>query len=370
MAAANDPRMPPRTTDLATVLDFLKEGVDQIMTKGRADISLPRYSSLCTTLYNYITSGNFKNDRGPPESDGIEGRKTPLYVNMGTERTKRPSDFNEKVSAPYLLLVRYFARHSAGILDKADALRDEALLRYYAEEWDRYVDGAGCVGRVFSHLNRFYVNPARCKGQKGVYPVSILALVQWKENLFLPLQQKQMSLTSAVLKLIEAERNGAIIDQGLVKKVLDSFISLDLDDSDLNKTCLDIYEKQFEVPFLDATQKFYKQESESFLAANRLSDYLKEVEERLQEEEDRADAYLNPRTREALISKCRGLLICEHTGEMWERSQSLRTIEDLQRMFSLLSLIPKGEEPLRKEFKGVVPERAGESVQTADTTPT
>lgn len=45
------------------------------------------------------------------------------------------------------------------------------------------------------------------------------------------------------LKLIEAERNGATIDQGLVKKVLDSFISLDLDDSNLNKTCLHIYEK-------------------------------------------------------------------------------------------------------------------------------
>ena len=148
------------------------------------------------------------------------------------------------------------------------------------------------------------------------------------------------------------ERNGATIDQGLVKKVLDSFISLDIDDSNLNKTCLYIYEKQFEVPFLDATQKFYKQESEWFLGANRLSDYLKEVEERLQEEEDRVDAYLIPQTREALISKCRGLLICEHIDEMWERSPSLRRVEDLQRMLSLLrlSLIPKDEEPLRIEF--------------------
>lgn len=55
-------------------------------------------------------------------------------------------------------------------------LRDEALLRYYAEEWDRYVDGASCVGRVFFYLNRFYVNEARCKGQKGVYPVSIVSI--------------------------------------------------------------------------------------------------------------------------------------------------------------------------------------------------
>lgn len=64
--------------------------------------------------------------------------------------------------------------------------------------------------------------------------------------------------------------------------------------------------------------------------------FSKKVEERLQEEEDRVNAYLNPRTREALISECRGLLIREHPDEMWESSQSLRAVEDLQRMFPLL----------------------------------
>ncbi|EDR07921.1 uncharacterized protein LACBIDRAFT_298269 [Laccaria bicolor S238N-H82] len=52
--------------------------------------------------------------------------------------------------------------------------------------------------------------------------------------------------------------------------------------------------------------------------------------------EDRVDAYLNPQTRGALIGKCRGLLTCEHSDEMWEISQSLRRDEDLQRMFPLL----------------------------------
>ena len=48
MAATNDLRVRPPTADLATALEFLEEGVDQIMTKGRADISLYRviYSPL------------------------------------------------------------------------------------------------------------------------------------------------------------------------------------------------------------------------------------------------------------------------------------------------------------------------------------
>jgi cullin 1 len=48
-------------------------------------------------------------------------------------------------------------------------------------------------------------------------------LVQWKLNFFLHVQQKHTKLASAVLKLIESQRNGETIDQGLVKKVIDSF---------------------------------------------------------------------------------------------------------------------------------------------------
>jgi len=48
-------------------------------------------------------------------------------------------------------------------------------------------------------------------------------LVQWKLNFFLHVQQKQTKLASAVLKLIESQRNGETIDQSLVKKVIDSF---------------------------------------------------------------------------------------------------------------------------------------------------
>ncbi len=66
------------------------------------------------------------------------------------------------------------------------------------------------------------------------------------------------------------QRNGEVIDQALVKRVVDSFVSLGLDDTDTNKACLD-----FETPFIDATEKYYKQESESFLLTNSISDYLK-----------------------------------------------------------------------------------------------
>jgi len=163
------------------------------------------------------------------------------------------------------------------------------------------------------------------------------------------------------LCLIERHRNGEDIDEGLVKNVLDSFVSLGIDESDLNKTSLDNYKEHFEMPFLISTEAYYKHESESFVSANPVSNYLKRVEEHLKKEEDRVERYLHPTTRVPLIARCEHVLIHAHAGLMWENLQSLLDCdkdEDLQRMHSLLSRIPEGLEPLRGKFEEYV-ERTG-----------
>jgi cullin 1 len=196
-----------------------------------------------------------------------------------------------------------------------------------------------------------------------------LALVQWKTQLFIPLQKK-MKLVNAILRLIENQRNGDTIDQGLVKKVVDSFVSLGLDEGDTNKECLDVYREHFEMPFLDSTEIYYKHESDGFLASNSVSDYLKKAEERLREEEDRVERYLNTSTRKALVTKCEHVLIRDHSKLMWENFQSLLDFdkdEDLQRMYALLSRIPEGLEPLRKKFEDHVKKSGLDAVQKLNT---
>ncbi|KAG6848747.1 hypothetical protein H0H93_014413 [Arthromyces matolae] len=235
-----------------------------------------------------------------------------------------------------------------------ESLEEIALLRYYAAQWDRYTTGANFLNRLFTYLNRYWVKRERDEGKKTVYPVYTLALSQWKEVFFKQVQKEDRKLTTAVLRLITQQRNGESIDQGLVKKVVDSFVSLGLDNADLNKECLDVYKEHFEVPFLQATEEYYKKESESFLAANSVSDYLKKVEDRLKEEEDRVERYLHTKTRKELIAKCDDVLIRQHSELMWESFQSLLDFdkdEDLQRMYALLARIPEGLEPLRKKFE-------------------
>ncbi|KAF9527571.1 Cullin [Crepidotus variabilis] len=326
--------MPSSSADLPTTWNYLEEGVDHIMTKLQTGVSYSKYMSLYTVAYNYCTASKMHGH----DSVGLAGR----------------SGANLMGSDLYNNLIRYFVTHLKGLREETDTLQDEALLRYYAGEWSRYTTGANYINRLFTYLNRHWVKRERDEGRKGVYPVYTLALVQWKNNLFIPIQQKQTKLAGAILRLIEDQRNGDVIDQGLVKKVVDSFVSLGLDDTDTNKACLEIYKEHFELPFLDATERHYKHESETFLASNSISDYLKKAEERLREEEDRVERYLNTQTRKPLISKCEHVLIREHAQLMWDSFQGLLDFdkdEDLQRMYALLSRIPEGLEPLRKKFE-------------------
>jgi len=325
--------MPPANADLQTTWAYLEEGVDHIMTKLQTGVSYSKYMSLYTVSYNYCTSSKM---HGSGEQAGL-GHRTNL---MGSDL--------------YNNLIRYFVEHLKTLRAQSDALQDEALLQYYAKEWDRYTTGANYINRLFTYLNRHWVKRERDEGRKGVYPVYTLALVQWKSNFFLHVQSKQQKLAGAILRLIERQRNGETIDQGLVKKVVDSFVSLGLDESDINKVSYEVYKEHFEVPFLEATEKYYRQESEAFLAGNTVADYLKKAEERLREEEDRVERYLNSNTRKGLISKCEHVLIREHSELMWENFQELLDYdkdEDLQRMYALLARIPEGLEPLRKRFE-------------------
>ena len=182
---------------------------------------------------------------------------------------------------------------------------------------------------------------------------SKLALVQWRDWLFRKMQKKQSKLAVAILRLIERQRNGENIDQGLVKTVIEAFVSLGIDDSDPDKPCLDVYNDYFETAFIEATRTYYKHESEAFLSEHSISDYLRKAEERLREEEDRVDRYLHSQSRKILTSTCEQVLIQAHSPLIQGSFQSLLDNDkemDLQRVYELLSRIPGGLEPLRLKF--------------------
>ncbi|KIO18686.1 hypothetical protein M407DRAFT_16223 [Tulasnella calospora MUT 4182] len=307
----------------------------------------------CTSPQLYASALQSRNPVGGGARS--ESPQTCFFVlRLGSNNAIQPAGSNRMGFHLYDYIVEYFTTHLKFLRDASDNLQDEALLRFYAKEWDRYTTGANCLNRLCTYLNRQYVKRERDEGRKGVYPVYTLALVQWKQNFFLRIQNKNQKLTNAILDLVENERAGETIDVGLVKKVVDSFVSLGLDDSDSNKATFNVYKEHFETPFISATEKYYKHESESFLAENSMGEYLKKAEEWLKEEDDRVERYMNSITQKTLVGKC-AVLIREHALDAilqdFQNLLDFDKYEDLQRMYALLARIPEGLEPLRKKFE-------------------
>lgn len=258
----------------------------------------------------------------------------------------------------YNNLITYLVKHLDGLYEASKLHTDEALLTYYIREWSRYTTAAKYIHHLFRYLNRHWVKREIDEGKKNVYDVYTLHLVQWRKVLFGQVSGKVMD---AVLKLVEKQRNGETIEHNQIKQVVDSFVSLGLDESDMSRSTLDVYRYHFEKPFLEATREFYQAESKQFVAENSVVEYMKKAEARLAEEEERVKMYLHQDIAVPLKRACNMALIAEHSTLLRDEFQVLldnEREEDMARMYNLLSRIPDGLEPLRTKFENHV-RRAG-----------
>lgn len=131
-------------------------------------------------------------------------------------------------------------------------------------------------------------------------------------------------------------------------------VSLGLDEFDFRKPTLEIYEKYFQTPFIEATALYYASESEKYISENSVIEYMKKAEARLAQEAARVDAYLHASSKPALVGKCEHVLIRTHLTPLQDEFQNLLDqdkIEDLGRMYGLLSRIPEGLDSLRSTFE-------------------
>lgn len=65
---------------------------------------------------------------------------------------------------------------------------------------------------------------------------------------------------------------------------------------DLGINTRSVYESEFEVGFLKQSALFYRAESQAFIAVNTMSDYMRKVEARMKEEQERVQVYLDGQT--------------------------------------------------------------------------
>ncbi|CCC13571.1 hypothetical protein SMACR_07196 [Sordaria macrospora] len=319
---------------------YLQSSINKIMTNLQEGLDMTSYMGIYTAVHNFCTSQK--------ASGGMSSQSSHL-PGIGAQRGAHL--LGEDL---YKKLANYLTDHLQGLVSEAEAHKDEALLAFYIREWQRYTNAAKYIHHLFKYLNRHWVKREMDEGKKNIYDVYTLHLVQWRDVLFQAVCKKVMD---AVLKLVERQRLGETIEYTQIKQVVDSFVSLGMDEGDNSKTTLEVYRYHFEKPFLEATKIFYQNESKQFVAENSVVEYMKKAEARLAEEEERVRMYLHPDIAVHLKKACNQALIAEHSNILRDEFQVLldnNREDDMRRMYSLLSRIPDGLEPLRARFEAHV----------------
>ncbi|KAI4276830.1 MAG: hypothetical protein LQ337_002214 [Flavoplaca oasis] len=325
---------PPNKDDLLATWSFLEVGVERIMRNLREGVDMGTYMGIYTAVHNFCTSQKAVG----AGHGGI----------IGTQSHRGAHLLGEDL---YRNLRLYLVKHLTGILEQSKTHEDEALLSFYIREWNRYTTAAKYTNHLFRYLNRHWVKREIDEGKKDIYDVYTLHLVQWREVLFKDITEKVMA---AVLKMVEKQRNGETIEQAQIKSIVDSFVSLGLDETDSTKSTLDVYRFHFEKPFLAATKTYYENESSQFVAENSVVEYMKKAEIRLEEEKDRVGLYLHPDIMTPLMKNCLEVLVTGHSALLRDEFQVLLDNdrqEDLARMYRLLNRIVDGLDPLRSRFE-------------------
>ncbi|KAJ3242564.1 hypothetical protein HDU81_000009 [Chytriomyces hyalinus] len=332
---------------LHTTWSTIQTGVDMILNNFEAGLTYEKYMALYTTIYDYCTSIRV-NPGGTVSVNGLNSLQHKGANLMGADLYKKLKD--------------HLKDHLITLMKTHESSNDP-LLEFYTLQWEKYTRAGTYIHHVFKYLNRHWVKREIDEGHKHIYDINTLALVSWRDHLFMLIQSKIME---SVLHLIERQRNGEPIEQSLIKSVVDSFVALGLDENDSTKATLDVYKQYFEQPFIAATESYYKSESETFLSDNSITDYMKKAEKRLEEEDVRVQMYLHESSKKPLILKCETVLIKSHTIAIQDEFQQLLNqdqVEDLKRMYGLLSRVPGGLDKLRVIFEAHVRRQGDAAVE-------
>ena len=262
----------------------------------------------------------------------------------------------------YRNLEKYLTNHLTNLKLESERYSDESLIAFYNKSWDRYTVGARYLNHIFDYLNRHWVKRERDEGKKDIYEVNTLCLLRWKLDLFDGIETR---LINAILLQIEKQRNGEAITNVNIKTIVQSFVSLGLDESNQKKTNLTIYKTSFEKPFLTATSDYYTTESKQFLQSHSVVDYMKKVLVRLKDEMGRVQMYLHPSTEVPLMDTCDEILISNHVeaiqGEFLNLLSQDRE-DDYHRMYTILSRIKEGLDPIKTMFQDYVTRQGLEAI--------
>jgi cullin 1 len=325
----NTPKGRPQTV-FEDKWKLLQDGVDKLIEFLDSDQRRPfdnnEYANLYSTVYNLCTQ---KVDTGK-----LNGGPTELLY-----------DRYRKCISQYL---------TDRVVPSLKEKQGEVLLMEAVKRWRDHQIVVRYMGKLFSYLDRYYTKHNNRDSLKDV------GLKCYQQLVY---ESIKKDMAQALLDKVHKERIGESIDRAVMKDGVTLFIEMGLN-------TLTAYEKDFEAPLIHETSSFYKRESARWIAEDSCPDYMRKAEDRLLQEQARAQAYLHSTTEQTLIKKVEAELITDHQTQLIDMENSgfipllkdYKT-DDLSRMYRLFKRI-NNQKPMAERMRDYVKQEGTNIVES------
>ncbi|KAF9292151.1 Cullin-3 [Mortierella alpina] len=232
------------------------------------------------------------------------------------------------------------------VLSIADTSPSEGVqvLKMIQKLWKHHVTCLLMISDILVHMDKNYVPQSRLPRTYD------MGLYLFRDTVIRsPNYPIQSHLQMVLLNQITMERKGDVIDRGAIKSCTEMLLEIKE-----NNGVESIYVSDFENLFLETSREFYRVESDELVRYFDPPEYMRKVEERLEEEQLRCSHYLTEKTEPKIRIIVEQEMIAKHLKtiiemENWGLVQLLinNRKEDLERMFRLFSRVPKGGRELQ-----------------------
>ncbi|KAG6659344.1 hypothetical protein I3843_03G024300 [Carya illinoinensis] len=237
--------------------------------------------------------------------------------------------FGEKL---YSGLVTTMTSHLLEISRSIEAAQGEVFLEELNRKWADHNKALQMIRDILMYMDRTFI-PSTHKT-----PVHELGLNLWRD-VVIHSSKTQIRLRDTLLELVYRERNGEVINRGLMRNIIKMLM-------DLGSA---VYQEDFEQHFLEVSADFYRLESQQFIESCDCGDYLKKAERRLNEEMERVSHYMDARSLDKITNVVEKEMIESHMQRLvhMENSGLVNMLvndkyEDLGRMYNLFRRVPTG----------------------------
>lgn len=236
----------------------------------------------------------------------------------------------------------------------------ESLLKALRRVWDDHTGNMSKLRDILKYMDRVYTKA------NDVPEIWDAGLDLFLKHIIRPPIQDHV--TSAVLSLIQIERDGYVISRSVVKECVDVLLQLSVDHD--AKT---VYKRDLEPAVLAASEIFYSAEGKRLLETCDAPEYLRRVEARLDSEQARTYHYLFSQTGGPLRKILERHLLTDNLSTVIGMPNSgldvmidLDKFDDLNRLYRLFLMVPSGMPTLRRSFKDSILRR-GREINLAST---